>query len=275
MAVLIDPPIWPAHGRRWSHLASDESLRELHAFATGSRIPERAFEGDHYDIPEERYAQTVTAGAIPVSSRELLRRLTASGLRRPKRRGERVVASREDPPSGHRVDAVQSALPPLGPVARVHVVIAYAGTVLVEVDDGGYLLPSAAVGGSQRYLLAGQALVGALVGPEWAQLPALQVGYLRRVPYGRLHPRWFAFEVVVRWPDFGPVPTDPRRSGRGPVVPERDTLLQWVPARRAMALLPVELAPVALAEHHRLRPPGPDEAPDHDPFTPGRDRGPR
>ena len=93
MAVLIDPPLWPAHGRRWSHLASDASLVELHAFAARAGIPERGFEGDHYDVPEERYADTVAAGAMPVSSRELLRRLQDSGLRRPKRRGEKVLLS--------------------------------------------------------------------------------------------------------------------------------------------------------------------------------------
>ena len=87
MGLLIDPPAWNAHGRRWSHLVSDTSLTELHAFARRLGVPERGFEGDHYDIPEERYSTVVAAGAVPVSSRELLRRLRASGLRRPKRRG--------------------------------------------------------------------------------------------------------------------------------------------------------------------------------------------
>lgn len=93
MAVLIDPPRWPAHGRVWSHLASDTSLDELHAFAGAAGIPRRAFEGDHYDVPAERYQQAVAAGAVEVAGRELLRRLVAAGLRVPKRRGERVVAS--------------------------------------------------------------------------------------------------------------------------------------------------------------------------------------
>ena len=37
VTVLIDPPRWPAHGRVWSHLVSDESYDELHAFAARER----------------------------------------------------------------------------------------------------------------------------------------------------------------------------------------------------------------------------------------------
>ncbi|WP_420122921.1 DUF4031 domain-containing protein [Nakamurella sp.] len=85
MAVLIDPPRWPAHGRLWSHLVSDVSHAELHAFAAANGIPERGFDHDHYDVPQERYALLVAAGAEPVPARELVRRLTAAGLRRPKR----------------------------------------------------------------------------------------------------------------------------------------------------------------------------------------------
>ncbi|MEU0459181.1 DUF4031 domain-containing protein, partial [Streptomyces sp. NPDC006129] len=29
----MDPPTWPGHGRMWSHLVSDVSYDELHAFA--------------------------------------------------------------------------------------------------------------------------------------------------------------------------------------------------------------------------------------------------
>lgn len=82
--ILIDPPNWPGHGRLWSHLVSDESLDELHAFAAEVGIPRRGFERDHYDVPEAMYDQVVAAGAVPVSSRELVRRLHAAGLRRRK-----------------------------------------------------------------------------------------------------------------------------------------------------------------------------------------------
>ena len=85
MTVYIDPPIWPGHGLLWSHLVSDTSYAELHEFAARLGIPRRAFERDHYDVMAERYAGAVAAGAHPVSSREIVRRLHAAGLRRRKR----------------------------------------------------------------------------------------------------------------------------------------------------------------------------------------------
>jgi hypothetical protein len=88
--ILIDPAVWPAHGRWWSHLISDVSFDELHAFAERAGIPRRAFDGDHYDIPADRLAHVVEAGATPVDGRELLGRLLASGLRRRKGHSDRV-----------------------------------------------------------------------------------------------------------------------------------------------------------------------------------------
>ncbi|MFD0262115.1 DUF4031 domain-containing protein [Kitasatospora indigofera] len=82
--ILIDPPIWPGHGRLWSHLVSDVDFGELHAFAVLLGAPERAFERDHYDIPAARYDEAVRLGAQPVGSKELVARLTAAGLRRRK-----------------------------------------------------------------------------------------------------------------------------------------------------------------------------------------------
>lgn len=87
MTLYIDPPVWPGHGRMWSHLVSDVSFDELHAFAAAVGCPRRAFDRDHYDVPSTRYADAVGAGAQEVGSKELVRRLTAAGLRRPKRRG--------------------------------------------------------------------------------------------------------------------------------------------------------------------------------------------
>ena len=87
MTVLIDTPVWPWRGRRWSHLVSDVSYEELHAFVAAELgIPQRAFQGDHYDIPEDLYEVAVAAGAQPVGARELLARLMAAGLRLKKTR---------------------------------------------------------------------------------------------------------------------------------------------------------------------------------------------
>lgn len=82
--IVIDTPIVPRHGRMWAHLASDTSYAELHAFARGLGIPGRGFDRDHYDVPAEMYDAVVAAGAVPISSRELVRALRAAGLRRPK-----------------------------------------------------------------------------------------------------------------------------------------------------------------------------------------------
>ena len=82
MTVLIDEPKWHQHGRTWSHLVSDTSLDELHAFAARLGIPERGFGGDHYDLPDEMRAAAIAMGAVPVESRELLTRLKAAGLRK-------------------------------------------------------------------------------------------------------------------------------------------------------------------------------------------------
>ena len=84
MSILIDPPMVPAHRRLWSHLVSDASLEELHDFARVHGIPSRGFERDHYDVPGEFYDRLVEAGAVPVSSRELVSRLVGAGLRRRK-----------------------------------------------------------------------------------------------------------------------------------------------------------------------------------------------
>ena len=85
VTVYIDPPTWPGHGRLWSHLVSDTSYEELHAFAAGLGIPRRAFERDHYDVIDERYAErrrrrrpTGRAAA------KIVARLHAAGLRRRK-----------------------------------------------------------------------------------------------------------------------------------------------------------------------------------------------
>lgn len=103
MTIYIDPPSWPGHGRMWSHLVSDVSYDELHAFAEQLDVPRRAFERDHYDLPSHRYADAVRAGAVEVTSREVVRLLHASGLRRRKARvsGLSRSAHRRTSPGPH------------------------------------------------------------------------------------------------------------------------------------------------------------------------------
>jgi hypothetical protein len=82
--LFVDPPVWPGRGRLWSHLVTDVSFAELHAFAELLGVPARGFHRDHYDLTVEGHRVAVWLGARPVSSRELLRRLVAAGLRRPR-----------------------------------------------------------------------------------------------------------------------------------------------------------------------------------------------
>lgn len=83
--IVIDRPVWRWRGRRWSHLASDTDYEELHAFARGLGLRREWFQGDHYDLPEQQWDDAVARGATPIDSRDLVRRLRAAGLRRPRR----------------------------------------------------------------------------------------------------------------------------------------------------------------------------------------------
>jgi hypothetical protein len=82
VAILIDPPAFRHRGHRWSHLASDASYEELHAFARKLGMGKDRFQADHYDIPESMYQRAISLGATAVSSRELVRRLIDAKLRK-------------------------------------------------------------------------------------------------------------------------------------------------------------------------------------------------
>ncbi|HEU5109314.1 MAG TPA: DUF4031 domain-containing protein, partial [Micromonosporaceae bacterium] len=87
--IYVDRPAWPARGRLWSHLVSDVSYAELHAFAELLGAPRRGFERDHYDIPAERFPVAVWLGARVVPGREIVARLSRAGLR-VRKSGQRV-----------------------------------------------------------------------------------------------------------------------------------------------------------------------------------------
>jgi len=111
MAILIDPPVWPAHGTVWSHLVSDSDLAELHAFAFSLGVPRRGFDLDHYDVPASLHARAVSLGARAVTAKELVHALRLSGLR---------VKGADRPAAyvGHRMDYLRSEWRGLGTSAR-------------------------------------------------------------------------------------------------------------------------------------------------------------
>ena len=96
MAVLVDPlREYPDTGlpfRSWSHLVSDASFEELHAFAAGLGIPRRFFQGDHYDLPAHLRTRALEMGAEPVTTRELLARMVGPRGERARSRARRRVS---------------------------------------------------------------------------------------------------------------------------------------------------------------------------------------
>lgn len=81
MAILIDPPAWPAHGTLWSHLVSDSGYDELHTFARRLSVPRRGFDLDHYDVPASLHDRAIALGARPVTARDVVFALRNAGLR--------------------------------------------------------------------------------------------------------------------------------------------------------------------------------------------------
>ena len=64
-------------------MVSDSSVDELIEFASELGLPERGFQGDHFDVPEHMREIAISAGAREVSTREILRALYKSGIRKP------------------------------------------------------------------------------------------------------------------------------------------------------------------------------------------------
>ena len=83
----------------WCHMAADSGFDELHAFAAVLGIPRRAFQRDHYDLPPHGRSRAVAAGAVEVSTRELLARMAGPRGERARRRrpGKRGPYDRDMP----------------------------------------------------------------------------------------------------------------------------------------------------------------------------------
>ena len=81
MAILIDTAIWPWREWLWCHMISDTSVSELKDFAQSIGIPERGFQGDHFDLPDHMRQIAIERGAIEVNSREILKALYSAGIR--------------------------------------------------------------------------------------------------------------------------------------------------------------------------------------------------
>ena len=90
MTLLVDPlREYPDTGlpfSHWSHLVSDTSFEELHAFAAQLGIPRRFFQGDHYDLPPHVRVRALELGAVPVGTRELIARMAGPRGDRARRR---------------------------------------------------------------------------------------------------------------------------------------------------------------------------------------------
>lgn len=265
MTILIDPPVWPAHGRVWSHLVSDTSLEELHAFAAAAGIPRRSFEGDHYDVPGERYDDLVAAGATPVGGRDLARALRASGLRFRKRRGERPLGRLRDPdwlPVPGEVDVLASTRePPEESTGAADVVVlADGGTRVLLVRNAGRGSWSPPGGGRER-----PESVRACAVRETAEETGLDLGEADLVPVGYLRVRfdgaapdgWRAasgagpeHHVAVYAVDVGsPAPDLPERSPD----PEGEILdLRWATRDEAERVLDPPLAALVRVAVDRL-----------------------
>ena len=116
VTLLVDECRWWFRGRQWCHLVSDESLDELHVFAEQLGVPRRVFQGDHYDLHEELRIDAVVLGAREVTSRELVVRLRAAGLRlspaEPARdhRGRTDVAAHGSGPSGCQREGAEASV---------------------------------------------------------------------------------------------------------------------------------------------------------------------
>jgi muramoyltetrapeptide carboxypeptidase len=182
MAIIVDPPETQGHGRFWSHVASDTSFEELHDFARRFGIPDRGFDRDHYDVPDEWYERLLAAGAEPVSSRELVARLTAAGLRRPKahtlfpRRPGRLLLR----PSRLRPGDAVAVVVPAGPVDPGRLL---AGIEVLQSWGLDVRVPEPGRTSSHRWLAASDEVRGRELAEAWTD-PDVRAVWAARGGYG-------------------------------------------------------------------------------------------
>jgi hypothetical protein len=106
MAILVDElreyPDTRLPFTRWCHMATDGPFEELHAFAARLGLRRVWFQADHYDLPPHGRERALALGAEPVTTGELLARMTGPRGDRARRRvlaprGFALVSGAEGP----------------------------------------------------------------------------------------------------------------------------------------------------------------------------------
>lgn len=176
----MDDAIWPWRGDRWAHLVSDTSIEELHEFSRLLGVRRLAFAGDHYDVSASDRERALQLGAEAVNSREIVRRLRSTGLRRRDVGRWRL----------HATVAVSDLPAELAPLVAPRLVDEVRRELL-RLQDSESATPS-------RIVLRGQEVLAAFSAAQQSP-PRVGDGFeLRSTPDGAL---WFT-EVAAdaRWP---------------------------------------------------------------------------
>lgn len=136
MAILVDEARWPWRDTLWCHLVTDSHLEELHDFARRLGCRRIGFQGDHYDIDVDTRARAIAIGAEAASSREVVRRLRAAGLRlRPSQFPKWELVDRWDSPiPGAEVERRLGGASPISPRDLESV------TPVYPVADGAFVV---------------------------------------------------------------------------------------------------------------------------------------